>query len=179
MLLTMLMAQVVVWSFMWSQARMMTIVKHCQHVILVNPLTRNSNSGARSSGNTRIARSNTSHQYNAFVRVVAMVARLTEVVVGSELEVDGSREDDEKEVDVVFGDDVCDEDVRARAVEEVVGLGRSEEEESEEDTTGVVEEEKNTDEDARSLRKELLGGGGVVDVLTLTLVEVEAAVLLA
>ena len=61
--------------------------------------------------------------------------------------------------------------------EEVVGLGKSEEEsEDEEDTTGVVEEEKNTDEDSRSLREELLG---VVDVLTLTLVEVEAAVLLA
>jgi len=61
--------------------------------------------------------------------------------------------------------------------EEVVGLGKSEEEsEDEEDTTGVVEEEKNTDEESRSLREELLG---VVDVLTLTLVEVEAAVLLA
>jgi hypothetical protein len=61
--------------------------------------------------------------------------------------------------------------------EEVVGLEKSEKEsEDEEDTTGVVEEEKNTDEDARSLREELLG---VVDVLTLTLVEVEAAVLLA
>jgi hypothetical protein len=63
--------------------------------------------------------------------------------------------------------------------EEVVGLEKSEEEsEDEEDTSGVVEEEKNTDEDedARSLREELLG---VVDVLTLTLVEVEAAVLLA
>lgn len=62
-------------------------------------------------------------------------------------------------------------------MEEVVGLGVSEEESEEEDTTtGVVEEEKNTDEDARSLREELLG---VVDVLTLTLEEVEAAVLLA
>ena len=61
--------------------------------------------------------------------------------------------------------------------EEVVGLEKSEEEsEDEEDTTGVVEEEKNTDEESRSLREELLG---VVDVLTLTLVEVEAAVLLA
>ena len=61
-------------------------------------------------------------------------------------------------------------------MEEVGGLEEESEEESEEDTTGVVEEEKNTDEDARSLREELLS---VVDVLTLTLVEVEAAVLLA
>jgi len=61
-------------------------------------------------------------------------------------------------------------------VEEVVGLEKSEEKSEEEDTTCVVEEEKITDEDARSLREELLG---VVDVLTLTLEEVEAAVLLA
>jgi hypothetical protein len=63
-------------------------------------------------------------------------------------------------------------------VEEVGGLEeeKSEEESEEENTTGVVEEEKITDEDALSLREELLG---VVDVLTLTLVEVEAAVLLA
>ena len=62
-------------------------------------------------------------------------------------------------------------------MEEVVGLEeKSEEESEEEDTTCVVEEEKITDEDARSLREELLG---VVDVLTLTLEEVEAAVLLA
>lgn len=63
-------------------------------------------------------------------------------------------------------------------MEEVVGLEEPEEESEEEDTTGVVEEEKNADEDedARSLREELLG---IVDVLTLTLVEVEAAVLLA
>ena len=94
------------------------------------------------------------------------------MVGGSELEIDGSGDE---EVDVVSGDDVCDEDVRAKAVEEVVGLEKSEEE-SEEDTTCVVEEEKITDEDARSLREELLG---VVDVLTLTLEEVEAAVLLA
>jgi hypothetical protein len=107
------------------------------------------------------------------------------VVVGSELEVVGSREYDddedgggeEYEVEVVSGDDVCDEDVRARAVEEVCGLEEESEEESEEeDTTGVVEEEKNTEEDAASLREELLD---VVEVLTLTLVEVEAAVLLA
>lgn len=94
------------------------------------------------------------------------------MVGGSELEVDGSRDE---EVDVVSGDDVCDEDVRAGAEEEVGGVDESEEE-SEEDTTGVVEEEKITEEDARSLREELLG---VVDVLTLTLEEVEAAVLLA
>ena len=119
-----------------------------------------------------VANSNTGHKKKAFVRVVAAVARLTEEVVGSELEVDGSRE----EVDVVSGDDVCDKDVRAKAVEEVVGLEEKSEEESEEDTTCVVEEEKITDEDARSLREELLG---VVDVLTLTLEEVEAAVLLA
>lgn len=120
------------------------------------------------------ANSNTGHQQIAFVRVVAAVARLTEDIVGSELEeVDGSRDD---EVDVVSGDDVCDEDVRAKAVEEVGGLEEESEEESEEDTTGVVEEEKDIDEDARSLREELLG---VLDVLTLTLVEVEAAVLLA
>ena len=31
-------------------------------------------------------------------------------------------------MDVVSGDDVCDEDVRAKAVEEVVGLEKSEEE---------------------------------------------------
>ena len=104
------------------------------------------------------------------------------MVVGSELEVVGSREDgedgegEEYEVEVVSGDDVCDEDVRARAVEEVGGLEEESEEGSEEDNTGVVEEEKNTDEDALSLREELLD---VVDVLTLTLVEVEAAVLLA
>ena len=61
-------------------------------------------------------------------------------------------------------------------MEEVVGLEKSEEKSEEEDTTCVVEEEKITDEDARSLREELLG---VVDVLTLTLEEVEAAVLLA
>jgi hypothetical protein len=128
------------------------------------------------------ADSNVGHQYNDFVRLV-VVARLTEVVVGSELEVVGSREDDDEdgegeeyEVEVVSGDDVCDEDVRARAVEEVRGLEEESEEESEEDNTGVVEEEKNTDEDALSLREELLD---VVDVLTLTLVEVEAAVLLA
>ena len=102
-----------------------------------------------------------------------LLSRLTEVEGGIELEVGGAREE---EVDVVSGDDVCDEDVRAKAVEEVGGLEEESEEESEEDTTGVVEEEKNTDEDARSLREELLG---VVDVLTLTLVEVEAAVLLA
>jgi len=129
-----------------------------------------------------LANSNIGHQYIDCVRLAA-VARLTEVVVGSELEVVGSREDDEDEeyeVDVVSGDDVCDEDVRARAVEEVGGLEESEEG-SEEDTTDVVEEEKNTEDDddddeALSLREELLD---VVDVLTLTLEEVGAAVLLA
>ena len=128
-----------------------------------------------------LANSNIGHQYIDFVRLAA-VARLTEVVSGSELEVVGSREDDEDEeyeVDVVSGDDVCDEDVRARAVEEVGGLEESEEG-SEEDTTDVVEEEKNTedddDDDALSLREGLLD---VVDVLTLTLDEVGAAVLLA
>ena len=71
-----------------------------------------------------LANSNIGHQYLDFVRLAA-VARLTEVVVGSELEVVGSREhdeDEEYEVDVVSGDDVCDEDVRVWAVEEVGGL---------------------------------------------------------
>jgi hypothetical protein len=138
------------------------------------------------------------HQYIDFVRLAAVVARLTEVVAGAELEVVGSWEEEEEEgggvdeEDVVSGDDVCDEDVRAWAVEEVVGLGEEEvggleeeeeeeaksEEESEEDTTGVVEEEKTADEVVCSLREELLD---VVEVLTLTLeeVEVETAVLLA
>lgn len=50
------------------------------------------------------------------------------MVGGAELEVVGSR-DEEYEVDVVSGDDVCDEDVRAWAVEdEVGGLEESEEE---------------------------------------------------
>jgi hypothetical protein len=137
------------------------------------------------------------HQYVDFVRLAAVVARLTEVVGGAELEVVGSWEEEEEGggvdgEDVVSGDDVCDEDVRAWAVEEVVGLGEEEvggleeeeeeeaksEEESEEDTTGVVEEEKTADEVVCSLREELLD---VVEVLTLTLeeVEVETAVLLA
>lgn len=103
-----------------------------------------------------------------------MVARLTEVVGGSELEVDDAREE-EYEVDVVSGDDVCDEDVRAWAEEEVGGLEESEEG-SEEDATGDVEEEKTADEDVLSRREELLD---VVEVLTLTLEEVGAAVLLA
>lgn len=105
------------------------------------------------------------------------------MVGGSELEVVGSRDEDEDEVDVVSGDDVCDEDVRLGArEEEVVGLEEKvggldvADDESEEDTTCVVEEEKNTDEDALSLRVGLLD---VVEVLTLSLEEVDAAVLLA
>lgn len=106
-----------------------------------------------------------------------MLARLTEVVGGVELEVDGSGEE-EYEVDVACEDDVCDEDVNTGAVEEVGGVEEESEEDSEEDTTGVVEEEKNTDddEDVVSRCEKLLD---VVEVLTLSLEEVEAAVLLA
>jgi hypothetical protein len=80
------------------------------------------------------------HQYVDFVRLAAVVARLTEVVGGAELEVIGSWEEEEEgggvdEEDVVSGDDVCDEDVRAWAVEEVVGLG-------EEEVGGIEEEEE-------------------------------------
>jgi hypothetical protein len=89
--------------------------------------------------------------------------------------VGGARED---EVDVVSGDDVCDEDVRA---EEVVGVEEEEEKvdgDSEEDKAiGVVEDETkvdvDVDEDVLSTREEVDGA----DVLTLE--EVGAAVLLA
>jgi hypothetical protein len=89
--------------------------------------------------------------------------------------VGGARED---EVDVVSGDDVCDEDVRA---EEVVGVeGENVDEDSEEEKAiGVVEDETNVevdedeDEDVLSTREEVDGA----DVLTLE--EVGAAVLLA
>ena len=92
-----------------------------------------------------------------------------------ELEVGGARED---EVDVVSGDDVCDEDVRA---EEVVGVEEEnfDEDSEEEKAIGVVEDETNVevdedeDEDVLSTREEVDGA----DVLTLE--EVGAAVLLA
>lgn len=126
-----------------------------------------------------LANSNNGHQFIDFVRR-AVLARLTEVVGGVELEVDGSGEE-EYEVDVACEDDVCDEDVNTGAVDEVGGAEEEESEGgSEEDTTGVVEEEKKTDddddEDVVSRCEKLLD---VVEVLTLSLEEVEAAVLLA
>ena len=97
-----------------------------------------------------------------------LLLRLTEVEGGIELEVGGARED---EVDVVSGDDVCDEDVRA---EEVVGVEEADEDSEEEKAIGVVEEDgMKVDEDVLSAREEL----DAVDVLTLE--EVGAAVLLA
>jgi hypothetical protein len=93
--------------------------------------------------------------------------------------VGGARED---EVDVVSGDDVCDEDVRA---EEVVGVEEEkvDEDSEEEKAMGVVEDEtkvdvdvdvdEDEDEDVLSTREEVDGA----DVLTLE--EVGAAVLLA
>jgi hypothetical protein len=101
-----------------------------------------------------------------------LLLRLTEVEGGMELEVGGARED---EVDVVSGDDVCDEDVRAR---EVVGVEETDDEDSEDEegkAIGVVEDETkvDVDEDVLSTREELDGA----DVLTLE--EVGAAVLLA
>lgn len=89
----------------------------------------------------------------------------------------GARED---EVDVVSGDDVCDEDVRA---EEVVGVEEEkvDEDSEEKKAMGVVEDEtkedvdvdEDEDEDVLSTREEVDGA----DVLTLE--EVGAAVLLA
>lgn len=97
-----------------------------------------------------------------------LLSRLTEVEGGVELEVGGAREE---EVDVVSGDDVCDEDVRA---EEVVGVEEADEDSEEEKAIGVVEEDGiKVDEDVLSAREEL----DAVDVLTLE--EVGAAVLLA
>ena len=97
-----------------------------------------------------------------------LLSRLTEVEGGVELEVGGAREE---EVDVVSGDDVCDEDVRA---EEVVGVEEADEDSEEEKAIGVVEEDgMKVDEDVLSAREEL----DAVDVLTLE--EVGAAVLLA
>jgi hypothetical protein len=101
-----------------------------------------------------------------------LLLRLTEVEGGIELEVGRARED---EVDVVSGDDVCDEDVRA---EEVVGVEETDDEDSEDEegkAIGVVEDETkvDVDEDVLSTREELDGA----DVLTLE--EVGAAVLLA
>lgn len=97
-----------------------------------------------------------------------LLSRLTEVEGGIELEVGGAREE---EVDVVSGDDVCDEDVRA---EEVVGVEEADEDSEEEKAIGVVEEDgMKVDEDVLSAREEL----DAVDVLTLE--EVGAAVLLA
>lgn len=97
-----------------------------------------------------------------------LLSRLTEVEGGIELEVGGAREE---EVDVVSGDDVCDEDVRA---EEVVGVEEADEDSEEEKAIGVVEEDGiKVDEDVLSAREEL----DAVDVLTLE--EVGAAVLLA
>jgi len=85
-----------------------------------------------------------------------------------ELEVGGAREE---EVDVVSGDDVCDEDVRA---EEVVGVEEGDEDSEDEMAIGVVVEDGiKVDEDVLSSRVEL----DAVDVLTLE--EVGAAVLLA
>jgi hypothetical protein len=93
--------------------------------------------------------------------------------------VGGARED---EVDVVSGDDVCDEDVRA---EEVVGVEEEkvDEDSEEKKAMGVVEDEtkvdvdvdvdEDEDEDVLSTREEVDGA----DVLTLE--EVGAAVLLA
>jgi hypothetical protein len=102
---------------------------------------------------------------------VLLLSRLTEVEGGVELEVGGAREEEEEEVDVVSGDDVCDEDVRA---EEVVGVEEADEDsEDEEKAIGVVEDGIKVDEDVLSPREEL----DAVDVLTLE--EVGAAVLLA
>jgi hypothetical protein len=195
---------------------MSTIAQNCQHDGPVKRLDSKHQQWHEVRGeNTRSCavsrKSNIGHQYIDFVRLAAVVvARLTEVVGRAELEVVGSGEEEKEEEgggvdeeDVVSGDDVCNEDVRACAVEEVVGLGEEEvvglgeeevggleeeeeeeeeeaksEEKSVEDTTGVVEEEKAADEVVCSLREELLD---VVEVLTLTLeeVEVETAVLLA
>jgi hypothetical protein len=156
-------------------------------IILSNTSTQNMNSGPKFAEKTRkVARSFEVEHRSPVECIVrfALVARLTEVV-GSRLEEDARDDDDdddddeEVEVEVVSGDDVCDEDVRSKAVEEVRGLLEEEEEEaggSEEETTGVVEEgEKMADEDVCSLREELLD----VEVLTLALDEVETAVLLA
>lgn len=90
---------------------------------------------------------------------------------GGELE-EEERSRSRDEVEVVSGEDVCD-DVRASAVEEVVGLEESEVG-SEDDAIGVEEDEKN-EEEGLSRREELAS----VEVLTLSLEEVEAAVLLA
>jgi hypothetical protein len=108
------------------------------------------------------------HQCAALERRALLLLGLTEVEGGIDLEVDGARED---EVDVVSGDDVCDEDVRA---EEVVGVEEADEDSEEvEKAIGVVEDGMKVDEDVLSLREEL----DAADVLTLE--EVGAAVLLA
>lgn len=118
---------------------------------------------------------NIGHRYVALARRVSLLSRLTEVEGGVLLEVNASRED---EVDVVSGDDVCDEDVRA---EEVVGVEKSEEEseveeeeeKDDDEAIGVVEVGMKVDVDVLSPREEL----DVEEVLTLE--EVGAAVLLA
>lgn len=112
-------------------------------------------------------------------RIVKVAARLTEVVGGSELEVEDGSGVEEKEV--VSCEDVCDEDVRA-AADEVVDEKASElgSEEVEvvagEEKKEEVEEEGATNEDeVVSSREEV----DTVEVLTLSLEEVGADVLLA
>ena len=109
-------------------------------------------------------------------RIVKVAARLTEVVGGSELDVEDGSGVEEKEV--VSCEDVCDEDVRA-AADEVVDEKASELG-SEEEVAGA-EEEKAEEEKEEDLSL-LLGGlelVALVEVLTLSLEEVGADVLLA
>src|ERR1700712_4556043 len=102
---------------------MTTITRHCQHDDSFKRLdSKHQQWHEVRSENTKSCalsrKSNIGHQYIDFVRLAAVVvARLTEVVGGTELEVVGSGEEDEEdggvdEEDVVSGDDVCDEDVR-------------------------------------------------------------------
>lgn len=107
-----------------------------------------------------------------------MAARLTEVVGGSELEVEDGSGVEEKEV--VSCEDVCDEDVRA-AADEVVDEKASElgSEEVEvvagEEKKEEVEEGATNEDEVVSSREEV----DTVEVLTLSLEEVGADVLLA
>lgn len=100
------------------------------------------------------------------------------MVGGSELEVEGLRDDD---VVVASDDDVWEEVVRGDVLVDVRGLedsdGESEEEEEVKVEESGVEEEKDVggDDEVLSRREEV----DVVEVLTLSLVEEAADVLLA
>lgn len=100
------------------------------------------------------------------------------MVGGSELEVEGLRDDDDV---VASEEDVWDEGVRGDVLDDVRGLevsdGGSEEEEEVKMEESGVEEEKDVggDEEVLSRREEV----DVVEVLTLSLVEEAADVLLA